>query len=369
MARRPATEAELEAFKQAYDRNNGDINKTAAELGEKPRTLRDWRTRLDLKQPTPLGHSVKGVSTLVDGDGNTVLQWIKTSTGGLGFEETVDILRSAFDDAATPLAAIPEPTDASGDLMALHCLPDLHMGMYAWKEEAEESWDLSLADSTIKASVERLMSITPSCGTAVILGGGDQLHADNTENRTMRSGNALDVDGRFSKVLLVTCKLFAYVTELALLKHSHVFVRILPGNHDPHAAVALAYYLLAWFRENPRVTVDVSPDYFWWFRFGKVMLGATHGHMAKPGQMPGIMAERRPEDWGATRFRYCHTFHVHHQSKVMTEGGGVVTETHQTPIPKDAWHHQMGYLSGRSLQSIIYSREHGEVGRQRVSVI
>jgi hypothetical protein len=146
-------------------------------------------------------------------------------------------------------------------------------------------------------------------------------------------------------------------------------VRILPGNHDEHASVAVAYFLLAWYRNEPRVTVDVDPSLFFWFRFGKVLLGATHGHTVKLKDMASIMAHRRAADWGATRHRFVHGFHIHHTSKFATEGNGVISESHQTPTPQDAWHFGAGFLSGRSMQSISYHREFGEVSRVRVAMM
>ncbi len=116
------------------------------------------------------------------------------------------------------------------------------------------------------------------------------------------------------------------------------------------------------------MTVDADPSLFFWHRFGKVLLGATHGHTVKLKDMATIMAHRRAEDWGATKFRYCHGFHVHHHSKFATEGGGVISESHQAPVPKDAWHFGAGYISDRSMQSITYHQERGEVGRVRVAI-
>ncbi len=108
-----------------------------------------------------------------------------------------------------------------------------------------------------------------------------------------------------------------------------VLVRILPGNHDEHASVAVAYYLLALYRNEPRVTVDIDPSLFWWYRFGSVFLGATHGHTVKMNQMPMIMASRKADDWGKSKFRHIHTFHIHHSSKVATEGDGCICESHK----------------------------------------
>jgi hypothetical protein len=46
------------------------------------------------------------------------------------------------------------------------------------------------------------------------------------------------------------------IIEWQLTHHEHVTVRILRGNHDDHACVAVQYHLADWFRSEPRVTID-----------------------------------------------------------------------------------------------------------------
>jgi len=372
----PLTEKDMRAVVEAY-KANGYSKKLAAEaMGMKPGTfdhrfMRAVMAGLDneIVHSAPAGHQIKGVSTLYNQDGSLRQQWVKTKTDGPSFDEVIEILQGAFDELKGSTPPIPGPAHADADLLNLFALPDLHLGLYAWKEETEANWDLATAQRTIEAAAEKVLGAAPPASLGVILGGGDQLHSDSQDNRTSKSGHALDVDGRFAKVLLATCSLFVRLVELALARHETVIVRVLPGNHDPHTSFALAYFLLAWFRGNDRVQIDADPSLFWWLRHGLVLLGATHGHMAKPNQMPGIMAERRAEDWGQTKFRYCHTFHLHHAQKLMTEGGGVITETHQSPVPKDAWHFGMGYLSGRSLQTITYHKDFGEIARNKVAIV
>ena len=55
--------------------------------------------------------------------------------------------------------------------------------------------------------------------------------------------------------------------------------------------------------------------------------------------------------------------------RFKTEGRGVISEIHQSPIPQDAWHYGSGFLSGRSVQAITYHREFGEIGRARVAMM
>jgi hypothetical protein len=317
----------------------------------------------------PAGHLVKGVSAFVDPDGRVIGKWIKTREGELDPLELADRLKEAFAgyEPAAPVA--PPPAAVDSDLLNLLPANDWHVGMFGWGKQVDVDWDLKISERTIGDAAENTILRAPKAKTAIVLGGGDLLHADNQDNKTARSGHTLDVDGRYPKVVIVATRLMVRTIDATLRHNENVIVRVLPGNHDEHTAVAIAMFLFAWYRNEPRVTVDIDPSLFFWHRFGSVMLGATHGHTVKIKDMPGIMAHRRAADWGATKFRYVHGFHLHHSAKLATEGNGCISEIHQAPIPQDAWHYGAGFLSGRSLQAITYHREFGEIGRVRTAIL
>jgi hypothetical protein len=349
------------------------LTKTTAVTNEDGDVVREFiqqRPAIGESFEVPDGHSVKGVSALVDATGRTIQQWVKTrdSRDGLTPEETIERLKTAMEgySAAQP---IPAPLAAAEDLLTLTPLADWHVGLRAWAGDTGMNWDLSIAENVIGRGIEDVVERAPSSGHAIVLGGGDLLHSDSNENKTAKSGNVLDVDGRYDKCVEVAGRLVVRTIDAHLRKHGHVTARILKGNHDEHSSVAIGYFLKGWYRNEPRVTVDTDASLFFWHRFGRVMIGATHGHAAKLQNMPSIMAHRRAEDWGATLFRYIHGFHLHHTAKYATEGNGCISEVHQTPTPQDAWHFGSGYLSGRSLQSISYHREMGEIGRVRVAML
>lgn len=340
------------------------VSTVSTQIGADGEKEREWITQ----RPEPIdalavpdGHSVKGVSSLVR-DGQVQQQWIKTKADEPDPIRTAERIVEIFDGMKFKAPKVDEPKKADADCLSLFNIPDAHMGLYVWADEAAENWDLKKACRVYRKAFSDLVAMTPNNGTAIILAGGDQMHADSQQNQTARSGNQLDVDGRFDRVLLETCELFLDFVLCALQTHEKVIVRVLKGNHDPHPTAAVAYFLLASFRNEPRVTVDVSPSLFWIYQFGKVMLAGTHGHETKPPQMPGVMAARWPKIWGDTQFRYAHTFHVHHRAKYIHEDGGAIVETHHSPAPQDAWHYGRGFLSGRSLRSIIYHKEFGEFG-------
>ena len=316
----------------------------------------------------PPWHSVKGVSALVDGEDRVIQKWVKTQAEPQAID-IAETLKKAFENYAPAATPTPAPAVFAKDLVTLIPCNDWHIGMFAWEREADINWDLKIAERVIGRGIEDAIARSPASGVAIVLGGGDLTHADNNQNRTEKSSNQLDVDGRHQKVVETAGMLLTRAIDAALMRNDQVLVRNLKGNHDKETAPSIAWFLKAWYRNEPRVTVDLDQSLFFHRRFGKVMISATHGHEAKLQDMPGIMAHRRAEDWGATKFRYAHGFHVHHKSKLATEGGGVVMESHQAPIPQDAWHFGSGFLSGRSLQTISYHREYGEVSRVRVAIL
>jgi len=323
----------------------------------------------------PKGMRLKGVTALTDAEGRVMhMHQMARESTGIDHVAVAEALLKTFEDVkpAKPTKAPNRP--GTSDFCSLTPCNDWHVNMFAWGKEnpipgEDKNWDLLIAEPLIGAAVCEVVQRSRPSRLAIVLGGGDLTHADNKENKTARSGNVLDCDGRYPKAVQVACRLKVLTIDAHLERHNEIIVRILPGNHDEHTAVAVAYYLHAYYRNEPRVTVDIDPSLFWWHRFENVMLGATHGHTVKLQEMPMIMANRRPGDWGATRHRYVHGFHIHHKTLYGFESDGCYMESHQAPIPSDSWHYSEGYITGQSIQSICYHRQVGEYGRVREPII
>ncbi len=305
-------------------------------------------------------------SILTGADGEVKLTWHKNVQTDP--EELIRRMQEACASVRPPTYIIRPPVGPFQEALAFYPISDLHLGMYCWGEETGKSWDLKIAEEELNAASDKLLSCTPETRYACILGGGDALHADNNDNETLRGKNKLQVDGRYGKVFDAACRFFVRRINAVLLKHVHVDVRILPGNHDEHSALALAHYLAAWYRSDARVSVDTSPSAFWFYRYGHTFLAATHGHKARAAQLPGIMAARKPAVWGASTHRYAHTFHLHRGEKLAGECGGCTTEVHAVAIPQDAWSYEEGFIAQRKMQSIIYSPVEGETARYTVNM-
>lgn len=346
------------------------IKRASAQLGPDGEPERQWVTQTP--EPgeafaAPEGHAVKGVSALVDAEGRVIQQWIKTKAGEPSPATIADEIRAALEGftGAAPSTPAPEVTEA--DLATIYPLADWHIGLLTWERETGQNYDLKIADATIRPAMARLVAGAPPSSQAVILGLGDLLHSDGYEPLTARSKNVLDVDGRYPRVLRYAVRLALHTIDLALQKHDRVLVRFLPGNHDDQSAIALSLALSLYYQGNPRVTVDDDPSRFWWWSWGDVLLGATHGDQAKMKDLPLIMAARNPEAWGRSKFRHIYTGHIHTQTGI--EMSGVTVESFQTPAPVDAWHHGMGYGAGRSVCAITHHKRLGEISRHKVNIV
>lgn len=320
----------------------------------------------DMTKTVPDGFKVKGVSTYYDEAGKPRGQWVKSSADEEYREQLLRDFAASLAEGVKGLAPITKaPQSVSDDLLCVYPWGDPHFGMYAWWQDAGADFDLAIAERLTCGAVDRLVCAAPEGSTGVLLNLGDMFHADNQKNVT-NSGHQLDVDGRWAKVQQVGLQAKIHCIRRMLERHQRVIVRINKGNHDGHSSYALALMLSCFFHDEPRVEIDLSPSVCWYYRFGKVLIGSTHGDTIKGKDMLSIMAADKPHEWGQTTHRYWYVGHVHH--KDVKEYPGGIVEYLRTMAARDAWHQGQGYRAGRDMQLIVLHKEHGEVERHRCDV-
>ena len=333
----------------------------------KSAAIRGYSPEHDLTHAVPSPLVLRGTSTLYGGDGKVLIQWVKTKLDAQQVAEAIrDFVADLVQDAKGLAKPIAPPKLVMEDLLTVYPMGDPHFGMYAWGKESGEDFDLDTAEKLTCAAIDRLVASAPPSETALLLELGDFFHADNNSNQTARSGNALDVDTRWARVMQVGRRAMVHIIKRLLEKHKRVIVRIVKGNHDDHSSYALAMMLDAYFDKEPRVEIDLSPAAHWYYKFGKVLIGSTHGDMGKMKDLPGVMAADRAKDWGLTEQRYWYIGHVHHDE--VQEYPGVKCESFRTLAAKDAWHAGMGYRAGRDMRCIVHHKDFGEIERHRCDI-
>lgn len=313
---------------------------------------------------TAPGYLMGKVTVQRAGDGTVERTWERQSPDANGALVALEAaISSILADAKGKIPKVDPPNVYDADILTVIPVGDPHFGLLTWAQEVGDNFDLTIAERMTFDAVDRLCSLTPSSNTAMLLNLGDFYHADNSSNRTPQSGNSLDVDGRFQLIAQVGLRAMARCIRRLLEKHANVIVRNNRGNHDPHQAYMLSLALDALFSNDPRVHVEMTPSSFYYYRFGKTLIGSTHGDGAKLADLPLIMASDSPHDWAAATWRVWHCGHFHHDQ--LKDHPGCTVETHRTLAPNDAWHRHQGYRSGRDMKAIIYHKEHGEISRIR----
>jgi len=324
----------------------------------------------DLTHPTPKGYNIKGTSNLYNKDGDLILQWVKTQKDKAEQYEALFEAMEVFKEDAKGLSVfVPEPKPITGfddNKLTIYTMGDPHLGLYSWIEETGENFDLEIAEKYLFFAVNRLVSSSSATEHALIVNLGDFFHGDNLENRTLRSGNALDIDTRWPLVLKTGIKIMIACINKALEKHKYVTVINAIGNHDDHTSIMLSLVLDANFNNNPRVDIKANEKKFQYYEFGKCFIGITHGDTIKPEKLGPLMATDKHKIWGRTLYRYWYIGHTH--TKNIIEVPGCIIESFNTLAARDAWTSAHGYRSQRNMHCIVMDKEFGEVERHTIGI-
>lgn len=358
-------------------KHNGNISSSARELGVDESSIRQSIKRLEhiaskMMNPidalstkeTPAGFSIQRISKHIDKEGK-VSGWVIANRDK---ENQFKQMMEAWEEYCTsmPKAELtPCPSSTLSDLLCDYTIGDNHTGLYAWAREAGDDWNLDRSVDILAKAMNHLVYHAPASETAYILDVGDFFHADNQSNETSHSGNKLDVDGRYSKVLNAGVECVVTLILLALQKHKTVLYRSVLGNHNEHSAHMMNMAIRMRFHNEPRLTVLDSPSYHHYYQFGCNLLADTHGHTTKADNLPLLMAVDVPEMWATTTNRVWRTGHVHHLSQ--KEYAGCTVVTYRTLAPKDSWHSASGYRSNREMQMSVYHKTRGKVGASFVN--
>ena len=341
--------------RRTVDRIVSAVRQTAVRHGYSPEH--------DMTHTTPQGYAVRGVSTLYGPDGDIKAQWVKS-----GIDRAESLMAetiSALSEEIKREKPTKPPARTIEDLANLYVITDYHIGAYAWAEETGDDWDISIAEDTLVRWFSAAITQSPNAHTAILANLGDMVHFDGLEALTPTAKNVLDSDTRFQLIVRVIIRVMRRVINMLLQKHDHVHIIMAEGNHDIASSVWLREWFRALYEEEPRITVELSPDPYYCYEHGNTSLFFHHGHLRKPAQIDTVFAAKFRDVFGRTKYSYAHMGHLH--SVDVRETNLMLVEQHRTLAAPDAYASRHGWVSGRDAKVITYSKNHGEVARTVVS--
>lgn len=345
------------------------LSKTTAVTNKDGDVVREFiQQRPDLGEEfkVPDGHTVKGVSALVSADGRTIQQWIKTNQQAVAVEAAIRTVVDELKQTLPKIKPTKGPAHQNDLLLNQFTITDLHMGMLAWSEETGgENWDLDIAEKLILDWFSAAIAMSPNAKYGVLAQLGDLMHHDSHESVTPAHRHVLDADSRLQKTIRVVIRVIRQIISMLLQKHEHVHVVMADANHDPASSAWMRELLHAMYEDEPRITVDNSPDTYYAYEHGKTALFYHHGHKRKVANVDDVFVSRFRELYGRANQCYGHIGHLH--SDEVVETNLMRIERHRTLAPADAYSSGGGWMSKRDAKVITYHKEHGEVSRITLS--
>ena len=249
----------------------------------------------------------------------------------------------------------------AGDHLLEISIPDLHIGKLAWHQETlGADYDHKIAIQLYRDALDTLIARTAAFrfSRIVLPIGNDFFHSD-TKAGTTTGGTPLDTDSRFQKTYVAGRKLMVDAID-RLRQIAPVTVAMVPGNHDTLTTFTLGDSLECWYHATKDVVIDNAPTPRKYLQHGKVMLLWTHGDKGKKDNYPLLMATERPEMFGATKYRECHTGHLHQLQ--VKEIMGVRTRILSALCPADAWHSEYHFVGNqRAAEAFVWNPSEGLV--------
>ena len=167
---------------------------------------------------------------------------------------------------------------------------DIHIGKLATSFETGEDYNSQIAVKRVKEGVAGIINKSQGFNIDKILfiGGNDILHIDVPSRKTT-SGTPQDTDGMWYVNFLTAKKLYVDILEI-LLDIADVHFVYNPSNHDYMSGFMLSDSIKSWFRKCDNITFDCSIAHRKGYKYGKNLIGTTHGDGAKVADLPLIMA-------------------------------------------------------------------------------
>ena len=394
----PQTEA---ARRYAALAEHSTIVAAAEALGMDANALQKWR---DSKARKPIDPAMQAAMRAVGTDMQPAMAWLKTAPdadgmafsvmlkpGPRGADDFKEALAEIIESLAAPPPTLPPRFAPVTGNMVIVDPADVHIGKLSVATETGCTYNAEIAEHRLVEGCKALIEggIRNGATHVLLVIGNDISHID-TPRRTTTSGTPQDTDGSIFTIFKAAMRAYARVVEYALSRQVTVQIVFAPSNHDWVLGYSIAQTLAARFHGHPNVTATeyaMSERHRKYVRYGRNLIGITHGDGAKEGDLPQIMlAEARPHIADCPH-RYFLVHHYHHKIRkalgirpmsrekdhiamtVMHSGAGAMegdnlsVEYVRSPSPPDGWHDRNGYLNRQAVEAFVHCPERGQIMR------
>ena len=299
-----------------------------------------------------------------DEDGNGILthEWPRISP----IKQNINNLFEYFGSRVPATEPVERPKKFDDDLMLEWALGDAHIGMLAWGKETGDDYDLKIARSLILDCASDILSRAGSVKETTLVLLGDNWHSDFYGGYTEKSKNMLDVDSRYPKMIRVGSDIFVSAIEILLQRSQKVRVFVLYGNHDKQTSTYLPLFLWAWFRNEPRVEINMDVSAMRLNFWGCTAFGYQHGDATKPPKLCGDFLNRVAK-MGEPGLEFFNFKQAHLHKEYIDSINGVRFEIVPSIVASDAFAAGSNFVSERATFATTYHKKYGRLDRYDVT--
>lgn len=248
----------------------------------------------------------------------------------------------------------PTRYSSDGKLLELN-VSDLHLNKMGYKNGI---YDSKMAEEAFFHIINDVLTRTENIVFEKILfiWSHDFFNVDGMGNTTT-AGTPQDVTMRYTdmykKGMEMLVKGIEMISEIAPVETIQV-----GANHDKLTSYTMSEVLYAWFRNDENVTIDNDPISRKYRKFGKCLIGFSHGNNEKK-RLGKIMPVEARKEWGETYYAEIHAGHLHSEQAIKEENGVIVRHL-SSPSGTDNWHFDSGYVGAiPKAQSFIWDKDLG----------
>ena len=263
-------------------------------------------------------------------------------------------------DFSAPIPTVQCEYDENGEILEV-CIPDLHSGLLAWKNETGDDYNLNIAKERFFKAISDIVNRCRAHSFSKILFVtlGDLLHTDN-DAQTTTKGTFQQVDGRIAQIFDHTLDMI--IDGIRMLSQvAPVEVIYLCGNHDKVLGYTLAKATEKAFTGSESVNFDVSPNPQKHRLLGVSLVGWTHGDMPKKN-MSSWLQDRARKEFGLCKYAEIHSGHYH--SEIVQSDSGVIIRYMPNIASASSWEHQQGFPHG--VKTVVCYRWHPQMGLRSI---
>lgn len=246
--------------------------------------------------------------------------------------------------------------DPKGEILEIK-IPDLHIGLLAWREETGADYDLKIVKERFFKCINDILDRCKGrkFKKIVFVTLGDLLHIDNDRQETT-NGTFQQVEGRMAKI--TECAEDMIIDALTILgDKAPVEYIYLCGNHDRTVGYMLARSVSNAFRNDANITCDISPNPIKHRRYGVGLVLYHHGDASKKNIAELPMKHAR-EEVSYAKFVEINLGHYHDEEIKSVNGARV--RYFPTICSSSYWEYQQGYAS--PLKAIVCDVRSEKIG-------